>query len=80
MCKCVYVYVYTCVYIRRHVLTHGHVRVHTPLSGGGVGSTVPEDGGVVHLTVPVNAYVRLTHVFLSLHYYATHYISIHSNS
>ena len=31
-------------------------------------------------TVSVNVYFRLTHVFLSIHYYAIHCISIHASS
>ena len=47
----------------------------------GVGSTVPVEGGVVSpFTVSVNVYFRLTHVFLSIHYYAIHCISIHASS
>ena len=31
-------------------------------------------------TVSVNVYIRLTHVFLSIHYYAIYCISIHASS
>ena len=49
--------------------------------GGGVGSTFPVEGGVVSpFTVSFNVYFRLTHVFLSIHYYAIHCISIHASS
>ena len=48
---------------------------------GSLARPICEGGGCFPpFTVSVNVYIRLTHVFLSIHYYAIYCISIHASS